>query len=169
MLRFFGQNDWYRLGAEEIVGKQHPLSGFWNGGGQENQVVATSFALLFLAKGRAPVLINKLRHAPAADWNNDPDDVRNMVSIVSTDWKNLLAWQVVDPSDATIQEMLQAPIVFFNGHEAPEFSAQAQENLKRLRRTGGVHLRRRLLRQSGIRPGFKRLMKQLFPEEGVRA
>ena len=43
-------------------------------------MVATSFALLFLAKGRAPVLINKLRHSPDQDWNNDPDDVRNIVS-----------------------------------------------------------------------------------------
>ena len=43
-------------------------------------MVATSFALLFLAKGRAPVLINKLRHGPRGDWNNDPDDVRNLVA-----------------------------------------------------------------------------------------
>ena len=150
-VRFFGQNDWYRLGAEEIVEEQNKLSGFWQAGGQENELVATSFALLFLAKGRAPVLINKLRHPPEQDWNNDPDDVRNIVSIVSEDWKNLLAWQVVDPRIATIQEMLQAPIVFFNGHEAPEFSVQAKENLG-VRRARRFHLRRRLLRQPGIRP-----------------
>jgi hypothetical protein len=49
----------------------------------ENELVATSFAL-FLAKGRA-VLINKFGHLPAADWNHDPDDVRNLVGIVSRD------------------------------------------------------------------------------------
>jgi hypothetical protein len=166
-VRFFGQNDWYRLGAEEIVREQNPLSGFWAGGGQENQVVATSFALLFLAKGRAPVLINKLRHAPELDWNNDPDDVRNMVSIVSTDWKNLLAWQVVDPRSASVQEMLQAPIVFFNGHEAPEFSPQAQENLKGFVQQGGFIFADACCGSRAFDRGFKLLMKQLFAEEGV--
>ncbi len=78
-VRFFGPHDWYREGAEELVHDQNPLSGFWRGANQENELVATSFALLFLAKGAAPVLINKLRHAPLADWNNDPDDVRNIV------------------------------------------------------------------------------------------
>ena len=48
-----------------------------------------------------------------------------------------------------IQDMLQAPIAFFNGHEAPEFSARAQAEPPRLRRAGGLHLRRGLLRQLG--------------------
>ena len=30
-LRFFGQHDWYRLGAEELVHDQNKLSGFWQG------------------------------------------------------------------------------------------------------------------------------------------
>src|SRR5271165_5744218 len=94
-IRFFGRFDWYRLGAEELVRTQNKLGGFWRGVGQENDVIATSFALLFLAKGRAPVLINKLRHLPADDWNNDPDDVRNIVGVVSRDWNNLLTWQTV--------------------------------------------------------------------------
>ena len=51
-VRFFGQHDWYREGAEELVHDQNPLSGFWRGANQENELVATSFALLFLAKGR---------------------------------------------------------------------------------------------------------------------
>ena len=116
-VRFFGRNDWYRQGAEELVHDQNPLSGFWRGANQENELVATSFALLFLAKGRAPVLINKLRHMPAGDWNNDPDDIRNLVGVVSRDWKSLLTWQVVDPANATVQDLLQAPILFFNGHQ----------------------------------------------------
>ena len=77
--------------------------------------------LLFLAKGRAPVLINKLRHRPEQDWNNDPDDIRNIVSIVSPDWKNLLAWQVVDPRTATIQEMLQPRSSFSTATKLPTF------------------------------------------------
>ena len=53
-VRFFGQNDWYRLGAEELVHEQHKLGGFWQGALNESEkALATSFALLFLAKGRA--------------------------------------------------------------------------------------------------------------------
>ena len=29
-VRFFGQNDWYRLGAEELVRTQNKFSGFWS-------------------------------------------------------------------------------------------------------------------------------------------
>jgi hypothetical protein len=165
-VRFFGQNDWYRLGAEQIVKEQKPLTGFWHGGGQENELVATSFALLFLAKGRAPVLINKLQHPPQQDWNNDPDDVRSIVSIVSEDWKSLLAWQVVDPRIATIQELLQAPIVFFNGHEAPDFSAQAKENLRAFVEQGGFIFADACCNSRAFDHGFKRLMRELFPEPG---
>ena len=83
------------------------------------------------------MLINKLRHAPLADWNNDPDDVRNLVGVVSRDWKSLLTWQVVDPANATVQDLLQAPIVFFNGHRAPEFSAAAKQNIREYVEQGG--------------------------------
>src|SRR5262249_7318120 len=127
--RFFGNHDWYREGADELIRRQD-FDGFWTGFAQENHTVATSFALLFLAKGRAPVLINKLRHSPKGDWNNDPDDIRNLVSLVSRDWKNLLTWQVVDPNIASVQDLLQAPIVFVNGHEAPEFNEEGKKALR---------------------------------------
>ena len=96
--RFFGDKDWYREGAEHLVRTQQV--GAWRGTDppENDSVLATSFALLFLAKGRAPVMINKLRHdGETHDWNQDPDDVRNLVAHVSRDWKHLLTWQVVDP------------------------------------------------------------------------
>ena len=107
-IRFFGQHDWYRLGAEVLVREQNKLDGSWEGALIErDRVLATSFALLFLAKGRAPVLINKLRHLPADDWDNDPDDVRNIVNMVSRDWNHLLTWQTVDSQTATVADLLR--------------------------------------------------------------
>jgi hypothetical protein len=165
-IRFFGQHDWYRLGAEQLVHEQNKLSGFWRGAlVEEDRVLATSFALLFLAKGRAPVLVNKLRHGPLADWQNDPDDVRNLVSIVSRDWKNLLTWQVVDPAIASVSELLQAPIIFFNGHRVPEFNALAKQNLREFIEQGGFIFADACCSSAEFDAGFKDLMKEIFPEE----
>ncbi|MFI5459855.1 MAG: DUF4159 domain-containing protein [Isosphaerales bacterium] len=165
-IRFFGQHDWYRIGAEELVHEQDKLAGFWQGQLIEtDRVLATSFALLFLAKGRAPVLINKLRHAPPGDWDNDPDDIRNLVNIVSREWKHLLTWQVVDPSIATVPELLQAPVIFFNGHHAPEFSETARKNLRDFVEQGGFLFAEACCGNPEFDRGFKALMKQVFPEE----
>ncbi len=163
-IRFFGQHDWYRLGAEELIRTQDRLSGFWSGP-TEQPVVATSFAILFLAKGRAPVLVNKLRHGPAGDWNHDPDDVRNLVGVVSRDWKNLLTWQIVDPGFASVADLLQAPIVFFNGHKIPEFNALARQNLRDYVEQGGFILADACCSHPEFDAGFKQLIKELFPEE----
>ena len=157
--RFFGEHDWYREGAEKLVHDQDKLQGFWQGAGPVEGRSPSGWSrpaspLLFLAKGRAPVLINKLRHGPGGDWNNDHDDIRNLVGLVSRDWKNLLTWQVVDPSLATVEDLLQAPIVYFNGHEAPELRRRGQEGAPRLRRAGRLPLRRGLLRPEGVRPGL---------------
>ena len=88
------------------------------------------------------------------------------MAVVSEDWKHLLAWQVVDPRIATIQEMLQAPIVFFNGHDAPEFSVQAKENLKAFVEQGGFIFADACCHNRAFDAGFKRLMKELFPDPG---
>jgi hypothetical protein len=167
-VRFFGPNDWYRLGAEELVHDQNPLSGFWRGANQENELIATSFALLFLAKGRAPVLINKLYHPPVNDWNNDPDDIRNIVGIISRDWKSLLTWQVVDPGTATVQDLLQAPILFFNGHRLPEFGVAARQSIREYVEQGGFLLADACCGKSEFDQGFRQLMKEIFPEDGYQ-
>ena len=110
------------------------------------------------------MLVNKLRHGPRADWNNDTDDVRNIVSVVSRDWKSLLTWQVVDPGAANVADLLQAPIVFFNGHQAPEFDAIAQQNLREFVEEGGFIFADACCSSPAFDAGFKDLMKKIFPE-----
>ena len=124
--------------------------------------------MLFLAKGRAPVLINKLSHLPRGDWNRDADDVRNLVNLVSHEWKHLLTWQAVDPDAATVQDMLQAPIAFFNGHNAPEFSIKAKRNLRNFVEQGGFIFAEACCGRPEFDEGFKRLVKEIFPEEEYR-
>ena len=46
------------------------------------RVIATSFALLFLSKGRRPVLLAKLSHGPGEDWNQHRNDVANLTIYV---------------------------------------------------------------------------------------
>jgi hypothetical protein len=167
-VRFFGRNDWYRLGAEELVRTQDRLSGTWRGA-QENQIVATSFALLFLAKGRAPVLVNKLRHAPRGDWNNDTDDVANLVSVVARDRKTLLTWQVADADDADEPVTSLGPIVFMNGHQNPvPFGSVEVGRLREFAGNSGLILADACCSRSAFDLGFRQFMKQVFPSHQLR-
>ncbi len=111
------------------------------------------------------MLINKLRHPPVEDWDNDSDDVRNIVGIVSHDWKSLLTWQVVDPSLATVTDLLQAPIVYFNGHRDPQFTAQGKKNLRSFVEQGGFIFTEACCNSPDFDRGVKRLIKEIFPEE----
>jgi RNA polymerase sigma factor (sigma-70 family) len=164
-MRFLGPHDWYRSGAEELVRQHHKATGSWQGALVEREpVLAASFALLFLGSGRAPILINKLRHAPVREWYNDPDDVRNLVGVVSRDWKHLLTWQMVDSETASVDDLLRAPILFMSGHVAPEFTRRERDNLRKYVERGGVIFAEACCGRPGFDIGFRNLMKAIFPE-----
>ena len=167
-LRYFGDHDWYRDGADYLVNTKDrdTIAGYWQGQDsiEQSPIVATSFALLFLAKGRSPVVMNKLRHGPRNDWNNDRDDVRNLVGAVSRDWKHLLTWQVVDPETATVPDLMQAPIAYINGHEAPIFSEEAKKKLREFVEQGGFIFGEACCGSLEFDAGFKKLMEEVFPE-----
>src|SRR5690606_1832254 len=125
--RFFGDHDWYREGAQFLVDMQSPANGTWKSGSlyEKEPVFGTAYSLLFLAKGLAPVLINKLKFGPrdpasgeplSEDWNRHVNDVRNLVDYISTrdGWPHLLTWQVLDldqaAAESDVQALLQAPV-----------------------------------------------------------
>ncbi|MCS7271052.1 MAG: DUF4159 domain-containing protein, partial [Gemmataceae bacterium] len=114
--RFIGRHDWYREGCEWLLARQEPNGAFLGKGGIDAApIISTSFALLFLAKGRTPVLISKmawgdyqfrngmlvelsLGERGQVNWNRKHNDVRNIVEFCSRELFDQapLGWQVYD-------------------------------------------------------------------------
>ncbi len=72
---------------------------------------------------------------------------------------------MVDPNTASIEDMLQAPIVFLNGHEMPIFTASGKERLREFVEQGGFIFAEACCGRQAFDKGFRALMKELFPEE----
>lgn len=175
------RHDWYREGAEFLVKQQLALSGGWKGIGsmESDVVVGTSFALLFLSKGLAPVMMNKLQYGPrdpagkqiiGTDWNKHPDDVRNLTQHISNlpKWPKLLTWQTVDINQANVTDLLQAPIVFFNGTERPQFTPRDIELLREYIQQGGFIFAECCCGSAEFNEGFRDLVRQLYPESEAK-
>jgi hypothetical protein len=176
--RFFvnrrGQkHDWYREGVDYLVATQNQFSGTWKEGDQ-NAIVGTSFVLMFLSKGLAPVLVNKLqygqrdanRQTVGIDWNRHPDDIRNLTQLISNrpKWPRLLTWQTVDAAQASVADLMQAPILFISGSEAPQFTREQVELLKEYVLQGGFILFvNNTCQGTAFDEGFRDLVRQMYP------
>src|SRR5262249_7964839 len=156
--------DWYREGCEFLLENEtykQRGDGSWMGRGVgAHPVISTSFALLFLSKGRTPVLISKLVHGPYPrkdhdhEWNNDRNDLRYLVEFASKELfkRQPLAWQVFDAMRAPVQndpklleltsELLQSPIAYITGHKSPKdrFTGREKKLLQQFIEHGGFIL-----------------------------
>jgi hypothetical protein len=135
-------HDWYREGAAMFVKIQQP-TGVWQGGNatESEPLIGTSFGLLFMSKGRRPVVIGKLQHGRTNDWNHHRADVANLTSYAELKWKRDfpigLSWQVIDLNRASVEDLLQAPVLFMNGSQAPEISDEQAKKLRDYLDRGG--------------------------------
>ncbi len=190
--RFFGQHDWYREGASFLVGNQSARSGSWSDSrvSESCTIVSTSFATLFLSKGLAPVLINKLNYendpvgdprrlraanAPAKvpNWNQHRNDIRNLTEHISNldKWPKLLTWQQVNLPAVTkqggVQDLLQAPILYLSGVDAPTFTDEEVALLKRYILEGGFIFAVNNCNGRGFDQGIRDLVRRMYPDGEV--
>lgn len=173
--RFIGTHDWYLEGSTFFLSVQDPLSGsFRSGGGQiDDPLIATSFATLFLAKGRRPVIVAKSRHEPEKDWNRHGHDVARLVTHVERLWKKDhpagLSWHVVDTIAATPEDLLQAPVLWISGEKAFELGDQAGARLRNYLDEGGFIFAEACCPESDdFDKRFRGLMEEVFPEPEYR-
>ncbi len=186
--RFIGSHDWYREGSAFLLELKTRRAGgddaarlaadYWvgpapAGTGEDDPLVATAFALLFLAKGRRPILAAKLKWGDETAWNPHHNDLGNLTEHLEKAWKIDLGWQVVDLMSATVDDLQQSPVLYFGGSRTPlPPDAAAQRNLARKLRDyldrGGFIVAEAVCPQGDFDRGFRELMELAFPEPEYR-
>ena len=157
----FGAHDWYREGVQFLLSAQKP-DGRWGGG-----VVDTSFALLFLAKGARPLLMQKLQWARDDAWNLDRNDLRHLVEFAAAALQRPLDGRSV-PFDAPLEDWLAAPLLYMQGHTFPDWSGAERAKVRRYVGQGGTLLAEACCGRSEFRAGFLAFAKATFPEYPLR-
>jgi hypothetical protein len=126
--KMFGRHDWFRDLAADTLKKQGKEGEF----GDE---VDTAFALLFLSRGRHPLLMNKLHFIGA--WANRPRDVANLAKFVSKETERPLNFQVVSLKSEW-SDWMDCPILYLSSHEPPIFDESDFAKLKQFVTAGGL-------------------------------
>ena len=184
--KYFGSKDWYALGAEELVRRQRP-DGSWDGGyAGATPIPTTAFALLFLSRGRAPVIMNKLDYTPlaatptegaapasaklpkvVAHWNQRPRDVANLAGWMATQTERDLNWQIVNLSAAP-EDLHDAPILYIAGSQTLQLSDADAGKLRAFVEQGGMILGNGDCGKEVFNKSFRKLGRQLFPKYEFR-
>ncbi len=115
-----------------LVRTQTP-NGFWSGG--HGLEVNTAYTLLFLARGRHPVLMNKLRYE--GDWANRPRDAANLGRFVGKQMEREFNWQVVNVA-TDWSHWLDSPILEISGDKSPKFSSEEVAKIRNYVEAGGM-------------------------------
>jgi hypothetical protein len=154
-LKYFGSHDWFKEGAAKLLETQK-TNGSWEGGFPGSvPIPATSFALVFLARGQAAVLVNKLEYsftAPAskkeseksesekgesaAHWNQRPRDAANLVHWFSEETETNMNWQIVNFRGAA--DFNDAPVLYIAGDQTLKFTSEDIQKLKDFVHKGGM-------------------------------
>lgn len=168
--RRIGKSDWYREGAEYLVSQQDPLAHHWRSDaiGESNRHVTTAMALLFLSKGRWPVLMGKLQYGADDDWNNHRHDAANLTAYAEKAWDMNLTWQVVHPQNATVEDLLQTPVLYISGSKSPQLLPYAKKIRDFIDRGGFLFVEAACRDSDKFDEGFRELVTRIFPESEYR-
>ena len=126
-MKYFNGRDWFSSIAEGLVGIDAP----------RNSITDTSFALVFLARGRVPVWITKIQVPGTSAWNNRPNDLYFFTQWLSQQREGELNWQVIS-LDRPAEDLLTSPVAWLASDQAFKFTAEQKATLKRYLDLGGM-------------------------------
>lgn len=165
--------DWYREGCQVLLGAQDSLNGSWKGEGLErNPVISTALALLFLSKGKRPVVMARVKVGPGEIWNHHRRGVHHLVSRIEKQWRRDLSWQTIDLAGATVADLAEAPVLFLSGSEALQLTPQMKKTLAEYANQGGF-LFIEACNGSGCSGAafdadIRRVLREMFPDSTLR-
>jgi len=166
--KYFGEHDWYKLGATKLLGLQ-AKNGSWVDPYSMKLFgphVSTGYALLFLVRGRHTVVFNKLQYD--GDWNNRPRDMATLTRWLSRTFEATLNWQIINLK-VPVSEWHDAPILYLAGDETPKFTDEQIDKLRQYVLQGGTLFSVSECSGHGFRKGIRELYQKLFPEYPLTA
>jgi hypothetical protein len=134
-LKFFGTQNWYKEAGASIVAHQNGDGSFQGGFIGSQPRVTTAYGLLFLARGRNPVVFNKLQYD--GYWNARPRDDANITRWMSKQFEKPINWQVVNLK-VNPEEWLDAPVLLITGSKDPKFTPADMDKLRAYVHAGGI-------------------------------
>lgn len=172
--RYLGKHDWYREGASQLLRMRNRLGGYWRGSGiiESNPLVATSFAVLFLSKGLRPTVFSKAKYTAedigARDWDPHPEGLKRMTRRLEKRWKRDLTWQTIDVRSASVNQLLQTPILMFSGSDELPTTDEQVRNLRAYVEQGGFIVAEACCGSETFDRDFRALMERVFPDSRLR-
>jgi hypothetical protein len=152
--KFFGKHDWYRERGRTALDMQ-----LANGSWGDNEI-ATAYALLFLARGRHPILMNKLRFDGA--WANRPRDVANLARFATRELERPLNFQVVSV-EREWTDWTDSPVLYLSSHADPKLTDGQVTSIRKFIEAGGLLFTQADGGQAGFDQFAKELAARLFP------
>ena len=161
-LKYFGTHNWYAECVDALTPMQDIGTGAWLGdrSNSPQATYQTAFAVLFLARGRHPVLINKLRYP--GRWNTRPRDCANLTDWLSWNFERQVSWQVID-INSDVSQWHDAPILYISGSGTWE---PEDEQIKRLRTyvlQGGTIIAESAGNNSSFTTAVRKVSRRMFP------
>jgi len=188
--KYFGTHDWYQSSAATLVRSQGG-DGSW-GGGHGGPVCSTAWGLIFLSRGRAPVVMNKLEYevvnekaarraarkapkgkdaAPGAvaivsapgPWNQRSRDVANATKFIAKQIERELNWQIVNLG-VSVDDLHDSQLLYISGDNELNFKDTDLAKLRAFVDGGGILVGNADCGKGAFVSGFKDLGKRLFPQ-----
>jgi len=152
--KYFGEHNWFKEGAEHLVKSQ-------KGNGSWGNLPTTCFAILFLHKGRAPILYNKLEFDGI--WNAHRRDIANLTTYIQGRKEQMFHWQIVSLK-APVEELHDAPVLFISAESVPKFTEAHKQKLRRFTDTGGTILFEASCGNRQVRDWAREFFQEVWPE-----
>jgi hypothetical protein len=168
-IKYFGKHDWYQKGSDYLVKKQSKNGSFT---GYPGNLPNTCFAMIFLSRGRAPVIFNKLDYvaddkAAAGAWNRRPRDLANVTRWISRTTERDFNWQVMT-LDAPMHDWHDAPILYLSGSDPMKIGKKYVEKMRRFCEEGGLVLAHADCGRGGFVATARKLASDMFPSYEFR-
>ena len=147
-LKYFGTIDWYKDGSNYLVKQpeDHGAMGFQAKSVDPTCNCDTAWGLLFLVRGRAPVVMNKLQYEinmhgdkpRIANWNERPRDAANVAKWIGKQLEQpCLNWQIVNLK-VPVDDLHDAPILYIAGNQPLDFTDDEINKLRQYVEDGGL-------------------------------